>query len=65
LLPDPLGDNFRLLDHSQFAVKGWEPPMPWYHHYDAAGNSLGLTALIVSIPIFFFSSFSGHWLSNA
>jgi lactate permease len=27
--------------------------MPWYHNYAAAGHSLGLTALIVAIPIFF------------
>ncbi len=27
--------------------------MPWYQNYSAVGNSLGLTALIVSIPIFY------------
>jgi L-lactate transport len=27
--------------------------MPWYHNYSAVGNSLGLTALVVSIPILF------------
>jgi lactate permease len=26
---------------------------PWYHNYSAVGNSLGLTALVVSIPILF------------
>jgi lactate permease len=27
--------------------------MPWYQNYSAVGNSLGLTALIVSLPIFY------------
>ena len=27
--------------------------MPWYHNYAALDNSLGLTAFVVSIPIFF------------
>ncbi len=27
--------------------------MQWFHNYSAVGNSLGLTALIVAIPIFF------------
>lgn len=27
--------------------------MPWYHNYAALDNSIGLTALVVSIPIFF------------
>ena len=26
---------------------------PWFHNYSAVGNSLGLTALVVSIPILF------------
>jgi lactate permease len=40
--------------------------MPWYHNYSAVGNSLGLTALVVSIPIFFlfwalaFKRMKGH-----
>jgi lactate permease len=40
--------------------------MPWYHNYSAVGNSLGLTALVVSIPILFlfwalaFKRMKGH-----
>jgi L-lactate transport len=40
--------------------------MPWFHNYSAVGNSLGLTALVVSIPIFFlfwalaFKRMKGH-----
>jgi lactate permease len=40
--------------------------MPWIHNYSAVGNSLGLTALVVSIPIFFlfwalaFKRMKGH-----
>jgi len=40
--------------------------MPWYHDYSAVGNSLGLTALVVSIPILFlfwalaFKRMKGH-----
>jgi L-lactate transport len=40
--------------------------MPWYHSYTAVGNSLALTALVVSIPIFFlfwalaFKRMKGH-----
>ena len=26
---------------------------PWFHNYSAVGNSLGLTAFVVSIPILF------------
>jgi lactate permease len=39
----------------------------WFHNYSAVGNSLGLTALIVAIPIFFlfwalaFKRMKGHW----
>lgn len=28
-------------------------PTQWFHNYSAVGNSLGLTALVVAIPIFF------------
>ncbi len=41
--------------------------MQWFHNYSAVGNSLGLTALIVAIPIFFlfwalaFKRMKGHW----
>jgi L-lactate transport len=40
--------------------------MPWYHNYSAVGNSLGLTALVVAIPILFlfwalaFKRMKGH-----
>jgi lactate permease len=40
--------------------------MPWFHDYSAVGNSLGLTALVVAIPIFFlfwalaFKRMKGH-----
>lgn len=41
--------------------------MQWFHNYSAVGNSLGLTALIVAIPIFFLfwalaiKRMKGHW----
>lgn len=41
--------------------------MQWFHNYSAVGNSLGLTALIVAIPILFlfwalaFKRMKGHW----
>ncbi len=41
--------------------------MQWFHNYSAVGNSLGLTALVVAIPIFFlfwalaFKRMKGHW----
>lgn len=40
--------------------------MPWYHNYSAVGNSIGLTALVVAIPILFlfwalaFKRMKGH-----
>src|SRR5471032_3410191 len=40
--------------------------MPWFHNYSAVGNSLGLTALVVAIPILFlfwalaFKRMKGH-----
>lgn len=40
--------------------------MPWFHNYAAVGNSLGLTALVVAIPILFlfwalaFKRMKGH-----
>src|ERR1019366_6448622 len=40
--------------------------MPWYHNYSAVAGSLGLTALVVSIPILFlfwalaFKRMKGH-----
>ena len=27
--------------------------MPWFHNYSAVGNSLGLAATVVALPIFF------------
>jgi lactate permease len=39
----------------------------WFHNYSAVGNSLGLTALIVAIPIFYLfwalaiKRMKGHW----
>lgn len=41
--------------------------MQWFHNYSAVGNSLGLTALIVAIPILFLfwalavKRMKGHW----
>ncbi len=41
--------------------------MQWFHNYSAVGNSLGLTALIVAIPIFYLfwalaiKRMKGHW----
>src|SRR5580704_13666473 len=33
--------------------KAVDSPMPWLHNYSAVSHSLGLTAMVAALPIFF------------
>jgi L-lactate transport len=33
--------------------KAADAPVPWFHNYSAVGHSLGLTAMVAALPIFF------------
>jgi lactate permease len=33
--------------------KAVDSPVPWFHNYSAVGHSLGLTAMVAALPIFF------------